>query len=100
MNWIRARSRRDRWREEVSITSHEMLWIVLWFQTRADHWIKRAQNIELSTGLLPYAHRQAAMWERLKKLAIILFSKVYPDLSTVFGYRMIKQEVAGNEEDG
>jgi hypothetical protein len=88
---MRARSRRDRWQEEVSITSHEMVWIVLWFQARAELWRQRAENTEESTGLASYAYRQAAMWDKLKRLAVIHFGNVHKDFPSVFGYSSIKQ---------
>ncbi|KAI6010227.1 hypothetical protein EDC04DRAFT_2522884, partial [Pisolithus marmoratus] len=31
INWLKARARRDRWKEEVSLVRHEMLWTGLWF---------------------------------------------------------------------
>ncbi|KAI6097069.1 hypothetical protein F5141DRAFT_1011533, partial [Pisolithus sp. B1] len=29
INWLKARARRDRWKEEVSLVRHEMLWTCL-----------------------------------------------------------------------
>jgi hypothetical protein len=91
VNWIRARSRRDRWQEELSITSHEMVWIVLWFQTQAEVWRRRAQVVDLSPGFASYAYRQSSMWDKLKQLAAGLFHKVHEEFSTVFGYGSIIQ---------
>ena len=57
----------------------------------------KMSNCQLVWFYMPIS--KAAMWDRLKKLGIILFNKVHPDLLTVFGYRMIKQEVLGNEKN-
>ena len=38
VNWLCARSCQDRWKEELLITGHEMIWIVLWFQQRVEVW--------------------------------------------------------------
>ncbi|KAI6098489.1 hypothetical protein F5141DRAFT_1205369 [Pisolithus sp. B1] len=42
INWLKARARRDRWKEEVSLVRHEMLWTCLWFEYHKDMWEKRA----------------------------------------------------------
>src|SRR4051812_10275659 len=58
ISWLRAKSRQDRWNEELSMTSHEMVWVVLWFQRRSAVWRSRAAS-ELpngSPGLAAYAH--------------------------------------------
>ena len=83
---MRARSRRDRWQEEVLITSHEMVWIVLWFQTRSELWKQRAQSEDMPAELAPYAYRQASIWEKLKHLAAVRFHTVHKDFSMTFGY--------------
>jgi len=83
VNWLRARSRWDRWKEELLITGHEMVWIVLWFQKQAEVWRHQADCVDASTGL-------ASMWHKLKHLALVHFHKVHKDLSGVFGYSSIK----------
>ena len=95
VNWMRARSRRDRWHEEVSITSHEMVWIVLWFQTRARIWKDRAGSGPASPCLASYAYRQAATWDKLKRLASGHFHEVHKGFSKVYGYGTIER-IDGN----
>ncbi|KAI6118065.1 hypothetical protein F5141DRAFT_1043887, partial [Pisolithus sp. B1] len=45
INWLKARARRDRWKEEVSLVRHEMLWTCLWFEYHKDMWEKRALQL-------------------------------------------------------
>ncbi|KAI6102590.1 hypothetical protein EDD16DRAFT_1494750, partial [Pisolithus croceorrhizus] len=40
INWLKARARRDRWKEEVSLVMHEMLWTRLWFEYHKNMWSK------------------------------------------------------------
>ncbi|KAI6007908.1 hypothetical protein EDC04DRAFT_2907519 [Pisolithus marmoratus] len=42
INWLKARARRDRWKEEVSLVRHEMLWTGLWFEYHKKMWEQRA----------------------------------------------------------
>jgi len=90
VNWLRARSHQDQWKEEILIAGHEMVWIVLWFQKRAEVWRHQADCVDASTGLASYAYQQASMWHKLKHLALVHFHKVHKDLSGVFGYSSIK----------
>jgi hypothetical protein len=92
VNWMRAKSRRDRWQEEVSITSHEMVWIVLWFQGQAGTWARQAESGDTFPSLVSYAYRQAATWNKLKRLAAFHFHQVHHDFSAVFGYGTINPE--------
>ncbi|KAI6034671.1 hypothetical protein BKA83DRAFT_4461027 [Pisolithus microcarpus] len=67
INWLKARARRDRWREEVSLVRHEMLWTTLWFQYQKEIWETQAlQSTE--PGKEAYASKQAIRREFLPKL--------------------------------
>ena len=88
VNWIRAKSRRDRWKEELSVTKHEMVWVLLWLQHRAGIWRERAKAT--SPNLAPYAHRQAANWERMKGIVHAMFTDVNENIADVFGYDKIE----------
>lgn len=85
VNWIRAKSRRDRWKEELAVTQHEMVWVLLWLQHRAKMWTKRAEGTS-KPELAPYAYRQAANWEGMKQIAHTIFLDTNPDLADIFGY--------------
>ncbi|KAI5982501.1 hypothetical protein EDC04DRAFT_2616638 [Pisolithus marmoratus] len=61
INWLKARARRDRWKEEVSLVRHEMLWTGLWFKHHKNIWEKRAlQSTEPGKGA--YANKQIELW--------------------------------------
>lgn len=86
VNWLRARSRRDRWEEELDITAHEMVWVTRYFTHRADAWRNVATSDDLGAVGGPYAFRQAGQWDRMAGVAHDVFSDVNPDLRLVFGY--------------
>jgi len=89
INWLRTRSHWNWWKKELSITSHEMVWLVLWFQNRADIWRHRAHSEDASTGITSCAYRQVSMWDKLKRQAVVHFYQVHKDFSCVFGYDSI-----------
>ncbi|KAF6747984.1 hypothetical protein DFP72DRAFT_1074860 [Ephemerocybe angulata] len=66
VNWIRAKSRADRWMEEVIILEHEMEWFVRFCLYRQRKCLDWAQSNEegVSAGHMAYAFRQADMWAR------------------------------------
>ncbi|KAI5984398.1 hypothetical protein F5J12DRAFT_899307 [Pisolithus orientalis] len=55
INWLKARARRDRWKEELSLVRHEMVWAILWFEFQKDMWEQRALQL-LEPGKKAYAH--------------------------------------------
>ncbi|KAI6100513.1 hypothetical protein F5141DRAFT_1204836 [Pisolithus sp. B1] len=72
INWLKARARRDRWKEEVSLVRHEMLWTCLWFEYHKDIWEKRAlQSTE--PGKEAYAKKQMGLWNDFAKKARLMF---------------------------
>ncbi|KAI6099659.1 hypothetical protein F5141DRAFT_1205122 [Pisolithus sp. B1] len=72
INWLKARARRDRWKEEVSLVRHEMLWTCLWFEYHKDMWEKRAlQSTE--PGKEAYAKKQMGLWNDFAKKARLMF---------------------------
>lgn len=87
VNWIRAKERRDRWKEELSVTQHEMVWVLLWLQHRSRMWTKHAEAADAQ--LAPYAHRQAANWKRVQEVSHTMFMHANPDLADVFGYNEV-----------
>ena len=87
VNWLRARSRRDRWREELSVTQHEMVWVLLWLQNEVGVWSAHAMKMPNSPGLVAYAHQLASNWKCLAKFALTRFLNL--KLSDVFRYNEI-----------
>ncbi|KAI6120115.1 hypothetical protein EDD16DRAFT_1519066 [Pisolithus croceorrhizus] len=69
-----SRARRDRWKEEVSLVRHEMLWTCLWFEYHKDMWEKRAlQSTE--PGKEAYAKKQMGLWNDFAKKARLMFQE-------------------------
>ena len=72
------------------ISSHEMVWVLLWFQHRAQEWRYKAVH-QAGKGLAAYANRQAANWEKMKQVALARFRDANPEIVQVFGYSNINQ---------
>ncbi|KAF5342232.1 hypothetical protein D9611_002090 [Ephemerocybe angulata] len=91
ISWIRAKSRSDRWTEEVALLKSEMDWFVRFThfrQTRAEGWALRAET----DGSRSYASRQADMWRRVGADAVVKFrTKAGVDLLVMED--SVKQEV-------
>ena len=64
VNWLRAKARVDRWREELMLVKHEMQWTILWFQFQANLWRERSERADggLPSGHKPYAKKQEKLW--------------------------------------
>lgn len=63
VNWIRARSRMERWTEEVLLLESEMQWYVNFMtsqKSRAEAWAQ----LDLGDGHKAYALREADEWRR------------------------------------
>ncbi|KAI6042083.1 hypothetical protein EDC04DRAFT_2601224 [Pisolithus marmoratus] len=72
INWLKARARRDRWKEEVSLVRHEMLWTGLWFEYHKKMWEPRAlQSTE--PGKEAYAKKQMGLWSDFASQARLMF---------------------------
>jgi hypothetical protein len=41
VHWLKAKARRDRWAEEVTVLVHEMDWTMWFFEHRASEWRRR-----------------------------------------------------------
>ncbi|KAI6131227.1 hypothetical protein EV401DRAFT_1884110 [Pisolithus croceorrhizus] len=78
INWLKARARRDRWKEEVSLVRHEMLWTCLWFEYHKDMWEKRALE-STEPGKEAYAKKQMGLWNDFAKKARLMFQGMYKE---------------------
>ncbi|KAK7696208.1 hypothetical protein QCA50_000861 [Cerrena zonata] len=67
VNWLRAKSRRDRWREEKILLRSEIDWTRIFYQRQVDLWIDRSADV--SRGAHCHALRQADTWRRFVYLA-------------------------------
>ncbi|KAG9309014.1 hypothetical protein JVU11DRAFT_11130 [Chiua virens] len=67
VNWLRAKAVRDRWAEELELTSCEFQWTVMFFQMKSDSWVElqRASLHSAQLGHASYAARQATLYCRL-----------------------------------
>lgn len=91
VHWLKAKARRDRWKEEYTLLQNEMDWTVLFFRTMQRIWLSRANagtvdaasslaagplpaGNEMNQGLISYAHKQASMWSKLADHASVQFS--------------------------
>lgn len=64
VNWIRGKSRLDRWDEEVTMLTSEMDWFVRYVQHRSATSLAWVGSYD-SPGHTAYCHRQADMWDRM-----------------------------------
>jgi len=71
VNWLRARARFIRWREEKILLKHEMKWAIAYFRYKETEWVQRLQGIAEDTdggeGLAAYAAKQADIWAKFAK---------------------------------
>lgn len=76
VNWLRARARYHRWREEFNITSHEMEWVTRYFLHQMGRWAawKELALTEGKNGHVCYAEGQMDIWMRLAEDANKRFS--------------------------
>jgi hypothetical protein len=81
VSWLKARARYERWKEELEIVEHEMVWIILWFKHYEQEWERRRKTYPKS-GLQAYAAKQKDVWERFRKRAEESFEK-YITLSEI-----------------
>lgn len=66
VNWLRAKSRRDRWAEEVELLFSEMEWVKRYHDHQRGIWSNRASQAESAKDdIFYYALRQEKTWELL-----------------------------------
>ncbi|KAK7679233.1 hypothetical protein QCA50_017811 [Cerrena zonata] len=67
VNWLRAKARRDRWKEEKILLKSEMQWTRNYFKHTEKTWLDRSKDT--TVGAECYALRQAYNWRRFAHLA-------------------------------
>ena len=72
MNWLRCKARADRWKEELKLVEHEMMWTVSYFDFWVDRW-ERLWRVRRGRGHKVYAQRSKAMWAALRDNASSAF---------------------------
>ena len=77
VNWLRARGRYHRWREEFNITSHEMEWVTRFFMHQMKKWTmwKDLAVTGAKNGHVCYAEGQIDIWKRLAEDANTRFAE-------------------------
>ena len=65
INWLRAKARKDRWEEEVTLLQSEIGWAANFFKFKADEWGKLS-SASTNEGKSSYALAQKEMWSLLQ----------------------------------
>ena len=80
VNWLRAKSRVDRWVEEEILVKNKMHWTILWFQNQVNLWSERStrQDNSLTPGHKSYAIKQQKLWNMFREKATERFSIYLP----------------------
>ena len=67
INWLRARARFHRWREEFNLLSHEMEWVTRYFLYQMNKWStwQKMAADQAKPGHVCYAERQKDLWNML-----------------------------------
>ncbi|KAJ2923084.1 hypothetical protein H1R20_g14010, partial [Candolleomyces eurysporus] len=68
ISWLRAKARKDRWEEEVSLLQSEIGWAADFFKFKADEWDRLSLTSD-SEGKQCYAGAQKEMWSLLQEEA-------------------------------
>ena len=69
VHWLRARAQYHRWKEELTLVGHEMVWTVRYFLFKSTWWKSAAASVGITAGAAAYARRKMAMWQELAFLA-------------------------------
>ncbi|EAU89886.2 hypothetical protein CC1G_07038 [Coprinopsis cinerea okayama7 len=83
VNWLRAQSRVERWKEEYVLLSSEMRWVLNFFDFKRRKCLEWVDLRGDSPGHIAYAHRQAQMWKLLYMQAEKALEKARKTSSTV-----------------
>ena len=78
MNWLRAKSRHDRWDEDLDQLKHEMTWTLLFFDFQRVLWEGRAlTSVGIGEkGHQAYALKQSDMWRRFRSEGITVLQNM------------------------
>ncbi|KLO06806.1 hypothetical protein SCHPADRAFT_837495, partial [Schizopora paradoxa] len=80
VNWLRAKARHARWREEKEIVLAEMQNTLRWFEHRCSTWEDRMESAIANgePGHAAYARKQIALCHRLRSNAVTAFRITIP----------------------
>jgi hypothetical protein len=68
VNWLRAKARADRWKEELLIVRHEMSWTINAFVHQTQLWTDLKDH-SAEDGARAYAAKQEALWNGMCQTA-------------------------------
>ncbi|KAN0088257.1 hypothetical protein V8E55_005314 [Tylopilus felleus] len=71
---LKSRARYERWREELEMVKHKMMWTTLWFKNQGKEWERREMEAKLP-GHKAYAAKQQHLWTSFKRIAEENFDK-------------------------
>ncbi|KAF9222836.1 hypothetical protein BS17DRAFT_836038, partial [Gyrodon lividus] len=72
INWLKAKARYCRWKEEFVLVKHEMRWAVRWFQAEELQWQRRARKSK-EAGHKAYAERKVLLYKCFAENALQMF---------------------------
>lgn len=77
VHWLRAFARAERWKEEMTLTAHEMTWTLASFGHRADRWKAYSSSSKIAGkfGHQYYANRQESFWRGMAVSATQSFQR-------------------------
>jgi hypothetical protein len=76
VNWLRAKSRADRWQEEFDLVNLEMGWTVAGLRALAQRWTALKAKAGDHTGHHAYAAKQESMWLGMAEAARTAFERL------------------------
>ena len=79
VHWIRARSQKNRWEEELLLVKYEMEWTTRSFLHKAKVWQDRFEELNVGPGPKAYAARQSSQWRCMASEADRLFRSTNPE---------------------
>jgi hypothetical protein len=74
VSWLKARARYERWKEELQMVKHEMVWTTLWFKHLEQNWDVHYKSSE-KPRQKAYAAKQKDVWQRFRIKAEEKFGK-------------------------
>lgn len=79
VHWLRAKAKRDRAHEQITLLPLEMQWTIAYFKRQADVWTAHIDTGPAVTlGHISYAWRQTTMWKSFAEHAELKFVALRP----------------------
>lgn len=103
VEWLKSRARARSWTQEGKLITEEKRRTLVSLQTQAQQWMERMEgwsglSVAASGGLRAYAHRQAAVYQRLAEHFLGIWSRPYKARERRIPDRIEMVDVAEEEE--